>query len=47
MREVLIADALDELIVDQVDEIGSFAGIDVRRRETKRFSLRGISLSRE
>ncbi len=39
MREVLIADALHELVVDEVDEVGSLAGVDVGRRETERFGF--------
>ncbi len=39
MREVLIADALDELVVDEVDEVGGFAGVDVGRCEAKGFGL--------
>ena len=39
VREVLIADALDELIVDEVDEVGSFAGVDVGRCEAERLGF--------
>ena len=46
MRQVLIADALDKLVVDEVDEVRSFAGIDVRRREAERFSLGAAQLRR-
>ncbi len=35
VREALVADALDELIVDEVDEVGGFAGVDVGRGEAK------------
>jgi len=31
MREVLVADALDELVVNEVDEVGGFAGVDAGR----------------
>jgi len=44
MREVLIADALDELVVDEVDEVGGFAGVDVGRRKAERFSLGFLGL---
>ena len=43
--EVLIADALDELIVDEIDEVGSFAGVDVGRSEAKRFGLGACGLA--
>ncbi len=33
--EVLVADALDELVVDEVDEVGRFAGVDVGGGETE------------
>ena len=39
VREVLVADALDELIVDEVDEVGSFAGVDVGRGEAEGLGL--------
>ena len=39
VREVLVADALDELVVDEIDEVGGFAGVDVGRREAKRLGL--------
>ena len=37
--EVLVADALDELVVDEVDEVGGFAGVDVGRSETEGLGL--------
>ena len=33
VAELLVADALDDLIVDEVDEVGGFAGVDVGRSE--------------
>ena len=33
--EALVADALDELIVDEIDEVGGFAGVDVGRSEAE------------
>ncbi len=44
--EVLVADALDELVVDEVDEVGSFAGVDVGRGEAERFGLGARRLRR-
>ena len=37
--EALVADALDELIVDEIDEVGGFAGVDVGRSEAKGLGL--------
>ncbi len=37
--EVLIADALGELIVDKIDEVGSFAGVDVGGCEAERLGF--------
>ena len=42
--EVLVADALDELVVYQVDEVGGFAGVDVGRREMERLSFSAVCL---
>ena len=39
MGEALVADALDELVVDEIDEVGGFAGVDVGWSEAKRLGL--------
>jgi hypothetical protein len=42
--EVLVADAFDELIVDEVDEVRSFARVDVGRGKAERFSFGAVCL---
>ena len=37
--EVLVADAFDELVVDEIDEVGSFAGVDVGWSEAEGFGF--------
>ena len=39
MSSVLVADALDDLIVDEVDEVGRFAGVDVGSGEAEGLGL--------
>ena len=43
--DVLVADVLDELVVDEVDEVGGFAGVDVWRGEAEGFGLCGLRLT--
>ncbi len=44
MREALVADALDELIVDEIDEVGGFAGVDVGWGEAEGLGLGAAGL---
>ena len=46
MREILVADALDELVVNEVDEVGCFAGVDVGRSEAKWLGLGASGFAR-
>jgi len=39
MREVLIADALHKLVVDEIDEVGGLAGVDVGRCQVEGLGL--------
>ena len=46
LADVLVADALDELVVDEVDEVGRLAGVDVGRREVEGLGLGAVGLER-
>jgi len=39
VRKALVADALDKLVVNEIDEVGCFAGVDVGRGEAKGLGL--------
>ena len=44
MRGVGVAEALDDLVVDEIDEVGSFAGVDVGRSEVEGLGLGALGL---
>ncbi len=46
VASVVVAEALHELVVDEVDEVGSFAGVDVGRGEAERLGLGARRLRR-
>ena len=46
-RDVRVAEALHDLVVHEVDEVGRFAAIHVRRREAQRLGLGALRLRRQ
>ena len=45
VRGVGVAEALHDLVVDQVDEVGRFAGVDVGRSEVERLGLGALGFA--